>query len=254
MRTDIVVIVRKVESGERPTSERRILVFLKKSSLSAELGQFTFGSAMPEPTSTQVLLHRVQTGDNEALNELYNRYLMRVLAAVRARLGAELRGKLESWDVVQDALLASLKNVRTFDQTSEGAFLNWLAKVVENRIRDQLDYFRAQKRDHRLERPLAGARSVESSAPLDIPERGCVPTPSRALILSEDLARLEKAMDQLPEESRELIVAVKIEGRTYQEIAEATGKSPEAVRMQVNRALLALTKAFRVLEGENKAP
>ena len=87
---------------------------------------------MPDPTSTQALLQRVQTGDSQALNDLYNRYLMRVLAAVRARLGAELRGKLESWDIVQDALLASLKHVQSFDLTSEGAFLNWLAKIVEN--------------------------------------------------------------------------------------------------------------------------
>jgi len=207
---------------------------------------------MPEPTSTQALLQRVQTGEREALNELYNRYLMRVLAAVRARLGAELRGKLESWDVVQDALLASLKNVQSFDQSSEGAFLNWLAKVVENRIRDHLDYFRAEKRDHRLEKPLAGPRSAESSAPLDIPERSCAPTPSQVLILSEDLAHLEKAMDQIPEDSRELIVAVKIEGRTYDELAVALDKSPDAVRMQVKRALLALTKAFRLLESEGK--
>jgi DNA-directed RNA polymerase specialized sigma24 family protein len=63
---------------------------------------------MPDPTSTQALLQRVQIGDKGALNDLYNRYLMRVLAAVRARLGAELRGKLESCDVVQDALLANL--------------------------------------------------------------------------------------------------------------------------------------------------
>ena len=58
----------------------------------------------------------------------------------------------------------------------------------------------------------------------------------------------------LPEEARELIVAVKIEGRTYQEIAEALGKSQDAVRMQVKRALLALTNAFRVLERERKPP
>lgn len=207
---------------------------------------------MLEPTSTQALLQRVHTGDAVALNDLYNRYVMRVLAAVRARLGAELRGKLESWDIVQDALLASLKNVQVFDQSSEGAFLNWLAKVVENRIRDQVDYFRADKRDHRLEKPLAGPRSTESSAPLDLPERGCIPTPSQVLMLTEDLARLEKAMDQLPEESRELIIAVKIEGRNYQEIAQACGKTPDAVRMQVNRALQALTKTFRVLEEEGK--
>jgi RNA polymerase sigma-70 factor (ECF subfamily) len=209
---------------------------------------------VPDPTSTQALLQRVHAGDEAALNELYNRYAMRVLAAVRARLGAELRGKLESWDVVQDALLASLKNVQSFEQTSEGAFLNWLAKVVENRIRDQLDYFRAEKRDHRLEKPLAGPRSADSLVPLDIPEKRPVPTPSQFLVLTEDLTRLEKAMDQLPEESRELIVAVKIEGRSYHELAQTLGKSSDAVRMQVNRALLALTNVFRSLEAESKPP
>ena len=86
-------------------------------------------------------------------------------------------------------MLASLKNVQSFNAASEGAFLNWLAKVVENRIRDHLDYFRAEKRDHRLEKPLAGPRSAESSLPLDIPERSRVPTTSQVLILSEDLAR-----------------------------------------------------------------
>src|SRR5882762_10242397 len=139
---------------------------------------------MPEQTSTKALLLRAQTGEQQALGELYNRYLMRVLAAVRARLGAELRGKLESWDIVQDALMASLKNIQSFNQTSEGAFLNWLAKVVENRIRDQLDYFRAGKRDHRMESPLAGPRSADSSVPLDIADRAGVPTPSQVLILS----------------------------------------------------------------------
>jgi len=209
---------------------------------------------MLEPTSTQALLQRVQTGDQEALNDLYNRYLMRVLAAVRARLGAELRGKMESWDVVQDALLASLKYVQDFNPSSEGAFLNWLAKVVENRIRDHLDHFRAEKRDHRREKPLAGPRSEDSSVPLDIPERRGAPSPSQVLMLSEDLARLEKAMDLLPEDSRELIVAVKIEGRTYDEIGQALGKSPDAVRMQVKRALVALTNAFRALEAEREGP
>jgi RNA polymerase sigma-70 factor (ECF subfamily) len=204
---------------------------------------------MPDVIATQVLLTRVQTGDQQALNWLYDRYLMRVLAAVRARLGAELRGKLESWDVVQDALMASLKNVESFNQASEGAFLHWLSTVVENRIRDQIDYFRAEKRDHRLEVPLA-RRSAGSSAPLDIPERAGDPTPSQALILSEDLARLETAMDQLPDDSRELIVAMKIEGRTYAEIGQSLGKSADAVRMQVQRALRALATAFHALEEE----
>lgn len=199
---------------------------------------------MGETATTQHLVRRVHAGDKDALNELYNRYATRVLAAVRARLGAELRGKLESWDIVQDALLASLKNVQDFDYASEGAFLHWLAKIAENRIRDQMDFYRAERRDHRREAALAGGSSPESLPPLDIPERTSAPSPSQVLVLSEDLTRLEQAMDRLPQESRELIVAAKIEGRTYQEIAEELGKSADAVRMQVNRAMTTLAKVF----------
>jgi RNA polymerase sigma-70 factor (ECF subfamily) len=203
----------------------------------------------PDPASTQVLLRRVQDGDKRALNELCNRYIMRVLAAVRARLGAKLRQKVESWDIVQEAMLASLKNVAALDQEREGAFLNWLSKIVENRIRDQIDHFRARKRDYRRE-VAQGVRSADSSNPLDIPDKNGLPSPSQVLMLNEDLARLEKAMDRLPQKSRELIIAVKIEGQTYQEIGNALGKKPDAVRMQVKRAMAALSKVFLELDTE----
>jgi RNA polymerase sigma-70 factor (subfamily 1) len=174
---------------------------------------------------------------------------MRVLAAVRARLGAELRQKVESWDIVQEAMLASLKKVSAFDDASEGAFMKWLDQIVENRIRDKFDFFHAGKRDLRQESPFPGARSSDSSPPLDIPDKSGVPTPSKVLVLNEDLARLEMALDKLPQEARELIVAVKIEGQSYQEIGASQGKSTDAVRMQVNRAMAALTRAFQELDA-----
>ena len=36
------------------------------------------------------------------------------------------------------------------------------------------------------------------------------------------------------------MIAVKLEGRTYQELADETGKTSDAVRMQANRAMNAL--------------
>ena len=145
-------------------------------------------------------------------------------------------------------MLASLRNIDQFEYSSEGDFLKWLNKIVENRIRDQLDHQQAARRDHRLESPLQDQRSPQSSIPLDIPDTNGLPTPSQVLMRGEDLARLERAMDQLPDETREMIVAVKLEGRTYQELADDTGKSPDAVRMQVNRAMEALTNVYRELE------
>ena len=204
---------------------------------------------MSDVTSTKVLLDRFHAGDNAALNALYDRYSVRVLAAVRARLGAELRQKVESWDIVQDAMLASLRNVGDFQYDSEGAFLKWLGQIVENRIRDQIDHHHADRRDHRREAPLENVRSAGSAIPLDIVDRSGLPTPSRAMMLTEDLARLEQALDQLPADARDLVVAVKLEERTYQELATENGKTPDAVRMQFNRAMEQLTAAYRRLDS-----
>lgn len=201
---------------------------------------------MSESLTTQVLIEQVQAGDSAALNVLCDRYLMRVLSAVRIRLGAKLRQKIESWDIVQQVMLEALGKVNSFDFRTDGAFLNYLNRVVENRIRDEADRWQAKRRDIRREVSLDAPRSPGSADPLDIPGTA-TPTPSKLLSLREDLERLEEAMDRLGDESdeyRELIVATKIEGRSYAELAEERGTTPDGIRMKVQRAQAALAKIY----------
>jgi RNA polymerase sigma factor (sigma-70 family) len=149
-------------------------------------------------------------------------------------------------------MIEALRKVHSFDFRTEGAFLKYLNRVVENRIRDEADRWGAQKRDAGKEIPLGGGRSSQGPNPLNTLADRAAPTPSEVVGLHEDLSVLERAMDRLGEESpeyRELILAVKIEGQTYREIAEETGKTEDAVRMQVKRAILALTRIFRELDG-----
>jgi RNA polymerase sigma-70 factor (ECF subfamily) len=61
----------------------------------------------------------------------------------------------------------------------------------------------------------------------------------------EDLDKLEKAIDELKPEYREAIVLTKIDGLSYKEIAGRLGKSSDAVRKLVSRAMAELTVAFR---------
>ena len=207
---------------------------------------------MAEPLTTRILIEQVQGGDDDALQELFCRYEGRVLAAVRLRLGSGLRKKLESGDIVQEVFIDALRQVNSFDFKTEGAFLHYLNKVVSNKIRDEADHWKTQKRDVGKEAPLENLRSPESENPLDRLEDRAARTPSKIIGLREDLAMLERAMDRLGEESeeyRDLIIAVKLEGKTYAEIAENKGVSVDAVRMQVRRAVLALTKIAAVQEG-----
>ena len=206
---------------------------------------------MAAPLPTQLLIQQIQQGNRDALEELCARYLPRVLAAVRIRLGAKLRQKLASSDIVQEVMIYTLRKVESFGFNTEGEFLKYLNRVVENRIRDEADRWAAQKRDVTREVPLDKLRSHGRGVPLINTGDRTARTPSSIVSLSEDMDRLVEAMDRLGQQSedyRELIIAAELEGRSYKEIAEDTGSTPDAVRMKLTRAKTALAKVFRDLD------
>jgi RNA polymerase sigma-70 factor (ECF subfamily) len=193
---------------------------------------------------TQELVMLAKGGDESALGLLCGAYAERVRRIIRLRMGLELRSKLESMDIVQDAMLAALRDLDRFTYSSEGDFLRWLCGIAENQIRGSLDRFHAAKRDIRREVPLdRGGTGTEGKPPIAAGPM-VTTTPSAIFSHSEDLDKLERAMDTLRPEHREVIVLARVEGRSYKEIAARLGKSPEAVGMLLSRAMLALIKAF----------
>jgi len=193
---------------------------------------------------TQDLVSLAKEGDESAMRRLCEVYVDRVLRIVRLRMGQELRSKLESMDLVQDAFIAALRGLDEFTYQNEGDFLRWLAKIAENRIRDNLDKLNAEKRDIRREIPLntTGQTSKDSFVatfgPADLT------TPSVIVSRREDMNRLEKAMDKLRPEYKEVIILAKMEGLSGQELVEKLGKEPGATRALLSRALAALAEAY----------
>ncbi|MHC4175032.1 MAG: RNA polymerase sigma factor, partial [Planctomycetota bacterium] len=100
---------------------------------------------------TQHLVALAKDGDESALDRLCTVYGPRVLWLVRLRMGKELRSKLESVDLVQDVFISALKDLGNFTYRNEGDFVRWLARITENRLRDNLDKLHADKRDIRKE-------------------------------------------------------------------------------------------------------
>ncbi len=193
---------------------------------------------------TQHLIVLAKDGDESALEQLCRVYSERVRWIVRLRMGGELRSKLESMDLVQDVFISALRDLGNFTYKNEGDFLRWLSKIAENRLRDNLDKLHADKRDIRKEvrfdshRPTTENSFVGTVGPIDLK------TPSVIMSKREDLAKLAKALDALKPEYRKVIVLTKIDGLSYKEIADRLGKSGDAVRMLVSRAIAALSGAF----------
>jgi RNA polymerase sigma-70 factor (ECF subfamily) len=162
-------------------------------------------------------------------------------------MGRELRPKLDSVDLVQDAILSAFEGLENFTYKNEGDFLRWLSRIAQNALRDNLDKLHADKRDIRKEvrldsnRPATQDGHVEPHAPIQ------TTTPSVILSKKEDLDKLEKALDKLKPEYREVIVLAKIEGLSYAEIAERLDKSVNAVGHLISRAMMALSDVFWVI-------
>jgi RNA polymerase sigma-70 factor (ECF subfamily) len=197
---------------------------------------------------TRQLVALAKGGDESAVDQLCRVYTERVRWMVRLRMGKELRRKLDSMDLVQDILIHALGGITDFTYENEGDFVRWLSRIAENALRDNWDRFHAEKRDIRKEIPIDNGRRRSGSRLSGVPGPVATTTPSVILSRKEDLARLEKAIDVLKSEYKEVIVLTKIEGLDYQQIADRLGKSSEAVRKLVSRAMTALINAFESIK------
>ncbi|MBC8481987.1 MAG: sigma-70 family RNA polymerase sigma factor [Planctomycetes bacterium] len=197
---------------------------------------------------TQRLVTLAQNGDQSALDRLCKVYNERVLRLIRMRMGPELRTKMQSMDLVQDAFISAIRSLDNFTYKNEGDFLRWVSKIAENRIRDNFDKIHANKRDVRKETPLNNNSSSTQDTFVGISEPVDNTTPSLIMSKREDLNKLEKAMEKLKPEYREVITLTKMEGLTYKEAAAKMGKAPDAVRMLLSRAITALSQSFEKTE------
>jgi len=193
---------------------------------------------------TQQLVALAKGGDESAVDQLCRVYTERIRWMVRLRMGKELRRRLDSMDVVQDVLIHALGGITDFTYENEGDFVRWLSRIAENALRDNWERLHAEKRDIRKEVRLDNYRPTTGVGFVGTPGAIEATTPSAIMSKREDLDKLEKAMDELKPEYREVIVLTKIEGLSYGEIGNRLGKSPDAVRMLVPSAMAELTTVF----------
>jgi len=193
---------------------------------------------------TQHLVALAKEGDESALNQLCSIYGERVRRIIRLRLDQKLRPKLDSVDIVQDALIQALGGLKDFNYQNEGDFLRWLSRIAENKLRDILDKFHTEKRDVHKEIPFKKeGRSTESGS-VAAPGPMRTTTPSVIACRKEALDKLEQALDKLKPEYKQVVMLKKIEGLSHAEIAERLGKKEGAMRMLLARAMAALAIAY----------
>lgn len=192
--------------------------------------------SLPTPDETLHLVKRIQDGDRVAWDDLYRRYHDELLFMVRMNLGERLRSALESEDVLQSVALDAFKALEGFESRGKGSLRHFLNKMVLNKIRDRADHFGAQKRS--------------GAVPLTDTMLGGLGTDAAPQYHDADrFARLERALKQLPDEMRRVILLRKIDDLPSKDVAERMDLSDAAVRKLYSRAMAKLTMLMGGAEG-----
>jgi len=178
-------------------------------------------------SKTQRLIRRALDGADSERDELLEYLRPRLVLWAGSRLSLGLRAKLEPDDVAQETLLAIHKSMDRFEGRDYRAFLAWVFRIAENRIRDMADHFGAQKRQPRT--PLTFTQT----------------SPSTAASRTEEVDKVARALEDLAEDHRDVVRLRRFEERDVKEIAQIMGRSENAVRILYCRALKALRQSLK---------
>ena len=178
-------------------------------------------SAMDQPvaaTTDDALMLAWAAGDASAFEVLYGRHrgpLFRfLLAQLRDRPLAE-----ELYQDVWQRVIAARATWRP-----EAAFATWLYRIAHNRLND---HWRAQRH-----RPPAPLDAELRTAALADPEH-----PGSVAEQHEQRQRLQQALDELPDEQREVVLLRLERELTLEEIGQITGVGRETVKSRLRYAM-----------------
>jgi RNA polymerase sigma factor (sigma-70 family) len=150
---------------------------------------------------------------------------------------------LDAEDILQDVFYRLVEANRLLMPIEH--ITGWLFRVARNRI---TDLFRKKKpetfSDATIEDEDGETLQIEDLLPS--PDAGPEALYLRNLVLEE----LELALDELPEEQREVFVAHELEGRSFKEMAAATGVSINTLLARKRYAVLHLRDRLQAIYDE----
>jgi RNA polymerase sigma-70 factor, ECF subfamily len=193
------------------------------------------------------LIAKVRSRDPAALAELIEHRRPALLAFVERRLGAELRGKLEPQDVLQELAVKALRELPQTDLRDRDPF-GWLCHLSEQCIVDSHRRFAADKR--------AAGREIPGNVRLDGKSQDLIAllaasltSPSQAVMRDERQQQLDEVLASFPGEQREALRLRYGEGLSTKDVASRLNKTEVATRVLLSRLVHRLQELLEVGES-----
>lgn len=175
----------------------------------------------------QEIMLSVRDGDTHQLGLLFDRHAQGLFNYFRF----QVRDSFKSEDLVQNVFYKILKYRHTF---KDGAnFKVWMYAIARN---EKINYF---KNNSFQSQELNPEQSDESSR-----------NPEKEFELEAEKKQLNKALEMMTPDNRELIVLSKYTGLPYRQIAELYGSTVGAIKVRIYRAMKELKSQYLMIAGE----
>ena len=179
------------------------------------------------------------------LDVMADRRLSDTIARERNRLRSFIRKRVadidDAEDILQDVLSELVEATRLMTPIEHVS--GWLFRVARNRI---TDLFRLKRPQVSTDELAPGAEHMRIEDLLPSPDGGPEAAYARRVLLEE----LEAALDELPEEQRDVFIAHEIEGRSFKDLAAETGLSINTLLGRKRYAVLRLRRRLEAIHNE----
>lgn len=183
------------------------------------------GTGKTSGATSARLLARAQGGDRSALNALVERHLRPLQRWAHGRLPAWARACVDTADLVQDALMNTIRRLDRFEPRGHGALRGYLCRAVDNRIHDEL-------------RQVARRRPA---AVIDDTLADGGPSPLEQTIAADAEDRYRRALARLRPADQRLVVGRVELGYNFEQLALMSNKRrADSARIALHRALVRL--------------
>jgi RNA polymerase sigma-70 factor (ECF subfamily) len=167
---------------------------------------------------------------------------LRLIAGLE--IESRFQAKFAASDAVQQTMLEAWRNWDQFRGESELQRRAWLRQILAFQLAKLARHYAGTQK-----RNIANEVSIDASlARTSIRLTNLLPanqsTPSEAAMANEQSLRLANALDQLPEDYRQVIILRNIDDLPHEEIAIRMDRSVGAVKMLWMRALAALRQSL----------
>jgi RNA polymerase sigma-70 factor (ECF subfamily) len=180
------------------------------------------------------LLLASRQGSTEAQGELMESCRAYLLLVANEELDSDLQAKLGASDLVQETLLKAHQGFDRFRGQSHGEFLAWLRQILLHNLANYRRHYELTAKRRTARELSLGTNGSLSGLNVELADD--TTSPSDHAIKKEEADRVHRAIDQLPDDYRQVIILRNREHQSFKEIGSQLNRSADAARMLWYRA------------------